>query len=142
MKRRIFLDTAYLLALINRSDEYYTIATTHYRSLIKQKFLLITTEAVLIETGNSLAKPRLRSAAYQWLKKIRLEESAFRVIPVGTDLLAQGVELYGLRPDKEWGLTDCISFIVMQHENLRDALTFDHHFEQAGYNIFPKVGPH
>lgn len=51
MKRRIFLDTAYLLALINRSDEFHSITTAHYRSLIKQNYLLVTTEAILIETA-------------------------------------------------------------------------------------------
>jgi predicted nucleic acid-binding protein len=63
MNRRIFLDTAFLLAVINRSDEYHASATKYYRSLIEQKWLLVTTEAVLIETGNSLAKQRARTAA-------------------------------------------------------------------------------
>jgi predicted nucleic acid-binding protein len=40
--------------------------------------------------------------------------------------------------DKEWGLTDCISFVVMQEQGLTDALTADHHFEQAGFTILLK----
>jgi len=44
-----------------------------------------------------------------------------------------GVTLYRARPDKEWSLTDCISFAVMQQRNLSEALTGDHHFEQAGF---------
>jgi len=35
--------------------------------------------------------------------------------------------------DKEWGLTDCISFIVMGDHGLTDASTTDEHFEQAGF---------
>jgi predicted nucleic acid-binding protein len=42
------------------------------------------------------------------------------------------------RPDKWWSLTDCISFIVMQQEGLTEALTTDHHFEQAGFKILLK----
>ena len=37
------------------------------------------------------------------------------------------------RMDKGWGLTDCTSFIVMQHYDVIDALTTDEHFQQAGF---------
>jgi predicted nucleic acid-binding protein len=45
------------------------------------------------------------------------------------------IVLYDQRPDKAWSLTDCISFTIMQDYGLRDALTGDHHFEQAGFNM-------
>ena len=48
-------------------------------------------------------------------------------------LYERGWQLYRDRPDKSWSLTDCISFVVMNDMNLRDALTGDKHFEQAGY---------
>jgi predicted nucleic acid-binding protein len=44
-----------------------------------------------------------------------------------------GLSLFSRRTDKEWSLTDCISFAVMQQRNITDALTTDHHFKQAGY---------
>jgi predicted nucleic acid-binding protein len=47
--------------------------------------------------------------------------------------------LYSQRPDKEWTLTDCISFVVMHEENLTGALTEDHHFEQAGFTALLKL---
>ena len=37
------------------------------------------------------------------------------------------------RPDKEWSLVDCASFVVMQQRGLTEVLTTDHHFEQAGF---------
>jgi predicted nucleic acid-binding protein len=40
---------------------------------------------------------------------------------------------YESRPDKAWSLTDCISFVVMNQHGLTEALTGDHHFEQAGF---------
>ncbi len=43
------------------------------------------------------------------------------------------MELYRHRPDKEWGTTDCISFVVMQDYGLTEALTTDEHFKQAGF---------
>jgi hypothetical protein len=49
-----------------------------------------------------------------------------------------GIELYTSRPDKDWSLTDCISFVVMQDRGITDALTGDHHFEQAGFRALLK----
>jgi len=49
-------------------------------------------------------------------------------------LFDRGCELYISRSDKEWSLTDCISFVVMRREELTDALTADRHFEQAGFS--------
>jgi predicted nucleic acid-binding protein len=56
-----------------------------------------------------------------------------RVVAVDTALLTQALELYEARSDKDWGLTDCISFVVMQQQALTDAVTGDRHFTQAGY---------
>jgi predicted nucleic acid-binding protein len=43
------------------------------------------------------------------------------------------LDLYASRFDKAWSLTDCISFVVMEQQGIREALTGDHHFEQAGF---------
>ena len=56
-----------------------------------------------------------------------------RTIPASRDLLDRGLRLFSHRADKEWSVTDCTSFVVMQEEKLIDALTTDHHFEQAGF---------
>jgi len=42
-------------------------------------------------------------------------------------------ELFANRPDKEWSLTDCISFALMRRRDLTEALASDRHFEQAGF---------
>jgi predicted nucleic acid-binding protein len=54
-------------------------------------------------------------------------------LPATQDVFDAGVELYARRPDKAWSLTDCISFVVMQEHDIREALTGDRHFEQAGF---------
>ena len=58
---------------------------------------------------------------------------AFRLVRATPELLQRGRKLYEDRPDKEWPLTDCISFAVMQEEQVGEALTADRHFEQAGF---------
>lgn len=39
----------------------------------------------------------------------------------------------GSRSDKDWSLTDCISFMIMTENAMKEALTGDRHFEQAGF---------
>jgi uncharacterized protein len=47
--------------------------------------------------------------------------------------LDQAVELFRQRSDKNWSLTDCLSFVVMSELQLTDALSTDRHFSQAGF---------
>jgi predicted nucleic acid-binding protein len=109
------VDTGYWIALVDRSDRYHERA----RALARDSDgLLVTTEAVLTEVGNTLAGQRWRAAAVALLGRIRAS-SAIEVVPVSAALFARAVDLYAARPDKEWGLTDCISFVVMQDRGAR-----------------------
>ena len=64
-----------------------------------------------------------------------------RVIAASTSLLDAGLRLFRERADKDWGLTDCISFVVMQSEGTLEALTSDRHFEQAGFVALLRKSP-
>ena len=68
------------------------------------------------------------------LNDLRNDESV-EVIPISPKLFTKALKLYSSRLDKEWGMTDCISFVVMKDRKLTDALTTDHHFEQAGFKV-------
>ena len=57
------------------------------------------------------------------------------IVPCTSDLFARGIALFSSRMDKAWTLTDCVSFVVMHEYGISEALTGDHHFEQAGFNI-------
>ena len=72
------------------------------------------------------------------LHKQLLIDSTVTIIPASQELFDAGIELYSGRPDKSWPLTDCISFVVMKSYGLTDALTGDHHFEQAGFKALMK----
>jgi predicted nucleic acid-binding protein len=130
----IFVDTRYFLALLNSHDEY------HQRALILADQLddrLVTTEAILTEIGNSLAKPQWRELAIDTLNDLRDDEEV-EILSISPDLFSEALMFYSSRMDKEWGLTDCISFVVMNDRKLTDALTTDHHFEQAGFKALLK----
>jgi len=61
------------------------------------------------------------------------------VVEPSAELFAAGVAFYAGRPDKDWPLTDCISFVVMEREGIREALTGDRYFEQAGFVALLKL---
>jgi len=127
--QRLFLDTMFVQALLNRRDQYHNQAVTfapHLRTAAE----VWVTEAILTEIGNALSAIN-RPGAARFIRSC-YETSNIHVVTVTTDLLQRGIELYDARPDKGWGLTDCISFVVMQDQRLSDALTADVHFRQAG----------
>ena len=132
MLREAFLDSAYAIALSAASDQYHDRALALAAQLETDNTRLITTRAVLIEIGNALAKQRYRAAAVQLLNALHADSSV-EIIVLTDDLYSEAFALYQSRMDKDWGLTDCISFVVMTQRGLTDALTSDQHFEQAGF---------
>lgn len=128
------MDTAFLLEAIDESDTYHNTAVESYKRLIQEKWSIILTDAILVELANGLSIVKWRQVAHTWITNIQKSRTIFTVVST-TDIFNRAVELYGSRPDKEWGLTDCISFIVMRTYKLTHALTLAHHFEQAGYHI-------
>ncbi len=63
------------------------------------------------------------------------------VVPLTPELFDRGFALFRSRPDKEWGLVDCISFTLMRERGLRTALTADIHFQQAGFRALLLESP-
>lgn len=129
MKPAIFIDTSYFLALLNSRDKYHQTAKNLAEQMTPP---FVTSNAVLLELGNALAKPPHRQLGVVTLQQIRAD-AAIEVVPVDENLLNAAVALYQSRPDKAWGLTDCASFVIMQQRQLEEALTTDKHFEQAGF---------
>ena len=125
----VFADTFYFLALLNVKDAAHARACEYSES---QDVLLVTTAWVLTEVANSLARSSKRQVFRRLVEDLEAAPEN-KVVPASQDLFQRGLELYDARPDKQWSLTDCISFVVMQEHGVRDALTGDHHFEQAGF---------
>ena len=124
-----FADTSYLLALLNPDDEFHTAATAWSGKLEE---IVVTTMWVLTELGDALHRGRNRATFVRFLDTLGGHED-FEVVPASADLFQRGVELFRARPDKEWSLTDCISFLVMTEKGISEALTTDRHFKQAGF---------
>ncbi len=127
-----FLDTSYAIALVSESDQYHARANAWADRLEAARTHLITTRAVLLEIGNSLAKRRFRSVAVQLLASLEADP-AITIVSLTDHHYTRAFDLYRNRPDKDWGLTDCVSFVVMTERGLTSALTADEYFEQAGF---------
>jgi predicted nucleic acid-binding protein len=122
------------LALLIASDEAHELAVELTTQLQGQ---IVTTGWVLLEFANAVSKSRHRHYYPSLLDDLK-QNPQMTIIAADESLFDEGTELYRLRPDKDWSLTDCISFLVMEREGITDALTGDHHFEQAGFNILFK----
>ena len=127
--KAVFADTFYFLALLNRRDPAHARAVAVSRT---RDLALVTTEFVLLELADALCQPHQRDEVLA-IGTLMETDPACRLIRASTELLARGKKLWRERPDKEWQLTDCISFVVMEDEGFREALTGDRHFEQAGF---------
>ena len=125
---KVFLDTAFVYALINTRDDWHGRAVQWQARLAAECRPLLTTEFVLMEIGDGLAALRFRSQATQILLTLR-SSALVEVVPASARLVEEAFTLYRARNDKDWGLTDCSSFVVMRERGLSDALTMDHHFQ-------------
>jgi predicted nucleic acid-binding protein len=128
----VFLDTSFAIALSSVSDQNYIRAVQLANQIEANKIRLVTTQGILLEIGNALSKQRYRAAAIQLLESLETDPSV-EVVLLTNRLYKLSFNLFKQREDKEWGLVDCISFIVMQDRGITDALTADIHFQQAGF---------
>lgn len=127
---RLFLDTVFIQALLNKRDQYHDQAKA-FLPRVRTAMAVWVTEAVLVEVGNALAAVN-RPGGVQFIQQC-YNTANLHVVTVDTLLLMRALQLYNERPDKTWGLTDCISFVVMWEHSLTGAVTADIHFIQAGF---------
>jgi predicted nucleic acid-binding protein len=127
--KTIFGDTYYFLAVGSELDQGHQRTVQYAASYTGH---IVTTEWVLTEVGDALSSPAQRERFLELLELIHDDENWF-VVEASHELFERGVALFSQRLDKEWSLTDCISFVVMEEQGVSEALTADHHFEQAGF---------
>jgi uncharacterized protein len=126
----VFIDTSYVLALVNEDASYHAKAQQLSPLLVVPRKIYIT-EAVILEIGNALST-RKRDEAASFVRQC-YDEDNIEVSNVTTDLVMKALDLFEKRPDKLWGLVDCVSFVVMKQNRIKQALTSDKHFVQAGF---------
>ena len=127
--KMVFADTFYYIALLSPNDAAHRRAVEFTRDYNE---LMVTTAWIVTELADGMAGVSTRQAFAHFHEAIRVDPQVSIVQPE-QDCFDEGLQLYRARIDKEWSLTDCISFVVMQHQGITEALTGDHNFEQAGF---------
>lgn len=131
-RRIVFLDTSYIVALAHAKDPHHERAKALDVELLRERALAFFHWGILMEIADGFARTERRTKGYSLLDRLETEDR-YQISPITEKLLEEGLALYRARPDKEWGLTDCISFVLMKHEGVAEALTADIHFRQAGF---------
>ena len=130
-----FGDASYWLALVDQNDPYHDIALEYFTLLALDNTRVVTTQMVL----NEVLAPRSGTTRERRQNAINLVDRILRnpqvhVVPQSPEQFEEALQLLRARTlDKEWSITDCASFLVMERFNIWEALTSDHHFEQAGF---------
>ena len=128
---RLLLDSTFIAGLINSRDQLHSQAKD-FLPLIETAAEVVITEAVLIEVGNLLHSVQLRQRVAEFIDAC-YGTANITIVSVDTERLRKALDFYRLHQDKDWGLTDCISFVVMKERGLVIAMTADAHFQQAGF---------
>lgn len=127
--KRVFADTSFFVAAIGPRDQFHQQAVELMRAYDGQ---VLTTDFVLVEFGNYLFRIKDRPFLEPVLHNIRTNPQ-YEIVPASRELLQRGIDRFIARADKEWSLTDCISFVVMEENGVTEALTADVDFAQAGF---------
>jgi uncharacterized protein len=131
--RRVYGDTSFFVALISDTDAHHELAR---ELVVDPRVRVYTSEFVLCEVANYFAKVgRVKFLGFM----TSMAAGRFgSITPATSRLYREGLVLYRARPDKDWSLTDCTSFVEMKRLGIRETLTNDHHFEQAGFGMLMK----
>ena len=131
MSKPLFVDTGYIIALINENDHHHRQALE--LSVKYDRHRLVATDAVLLEVGNALSRFARQQASliihnFQTADEVTL-------VTLSPTLFNTALHWYDKHHDKTWGLVDCVSFAVMTEMNILRVLAFDRHFVQAGFQL-------
>ncbi len=134
MSNSVFVDTAGWANLFVETEPYYEQARQWFQKARQQSQEMVTTNYVVIELV-ALLTSSLRVSRPQLFKYVDAVRDApyIRLVHIDAAIDQAAWNLLKSREDKAWSFVDSTSFVVMQQLGIKEALTTDHHFEQAGF---------
>jgi len=132
----LLADSAAWLALYDRGDKYHARAQRAFHELAGCKVSFVVTDYLIAEAVTLIVGRAGHATAAmcgEWL----LNSPRVRLVRTNVDLWNETWRLFKRYEDKQFSFVDCLSFVVMRREHLADAFTFDHHFEQMGFHLWP-----
>lgn len=127
-----FVDTGYLIALFSPNDAHHAQALALQAQVQRERRKLLTSEAVVFEVGAAFSRVAYRAVG-QAVMHTLINDSLIETTPVTPALRDKALALFAQHQDKDWSLCDCASFAVMRERGVTQALSADHHFDQAGF---------
>lgn len=134
MSTPVFVDTGAWISLLSRGDSQHAQIVQWLEKFKREKRGLVTTSAVLLEVLDGLSRHHFRYLSAFFRRQLS-ELDRLEIVHLDEELFQRGWDFYDAREDKDWSLTDCISFVVMQERGISEALAHDHHFMQAGFRV-------
>lgn len=128
--KSVFLDTSYIIAMFTPEDRHHARAIEIADQLLQYQEIWLT-DAVIFEIGNSFSKTK-KDIVAEFIRMCYKTEN-IHIMKTDESLLMKALDNYATYLDKDWSLTDCISFEVMKEKGIYLAYTSDHHFKQAGF---------
>ena len=133
---RLFGDSSAWLAFFDRRQPEHATVQRAVSVFSRQSQAIYVTDYVIDETL-TLLMARVNHATAVSCGDWLLRSPLVKVVRIDVDTWDQAWEIFRRYDDKKFSFTDCTSFVVMQEHKLIDAFTFDHHFEQMGFRMWP-----
>ena len=125
----MLLDTSGLLCFLDQRESRHGNTVTLFASAATRlTHNYVIAELVALAQSRNLA----RTVVLEFCRDIATSPHV-RFEWVDADIHAAALDLLVARPDKTWSLCDAVSFVIMTKYGILEALTTDHHFEQAGF---------
>lgn len=133
----LFVDTSGWVAYYDKHDQYHQAIKQAVFALQNTSVVFTTTDYVLDETITLLLYHAGKHQAIAFFEAVKQSKNV-QIIRINHELWEQAWQLFKTHLDKQWAFTDCTSFVVMRDMNIWQVLGFDHHFEQAGFQLWPQ----
>ncbi|MBI3541089.1 MAG: PIN domain-containing protein [Deltaproteobacteria bacterium] len=130
--KTIFIDTSAFYALLNRDDPHHQEAAAIYQN---NSHLFVTTHTVFTELLSLLTKRHSKAIAVRHGKEIRATRERLRIVHLDESQCERAWDIFCKFKDKDYDLADCLSFICMKDQDIREAFAYDKHFTQYGLEI-------
>ncbi len=132
----VFVDTSGLYALLVRTEERHDDVVSALRKVLEEGRVLHTTSYVIVETV-ALLQHRLGLAPVRDFVEHLLPLLSIEWVTEA--LHRKGIEHLFREDRRRLSLVDCVSLEYIRSEGMRDVLSLDSHFTQAGCRLLPST---
>ena len=133
--KKVFADTSYWIALLNKNDQYHSSALALDSKLHDVE--IVTSDMVLVEILNCFSRkgPFMRKLIAKYIDQL-LSATKYSIIEQSREQFVDALKIYSRYSDKDWGFVDCASYRIMHDNHIIDVLTHDRHFRQMGFQTW------